>query len=129
MDRNALFVLLLSSGCVEAYEPALAANNYAHELADCSAFYMLSAIIVKAQRPELADQLQKTGEFVYELSSTLTNPKLALARAEMATKTMMKEIDNDSINFSILLNKYAEPCKESVDNSEARMDYWLKKQD
>lgn len=129
MGRSAFFVLLLLASSVEAYEPALAANNYAHELADCSAFYMLSSTIVKAQRPEMADQLQKAAELAYELSSTLTNSKLALARAQMATKTMIKEIENDAINFSILLNKYADPCKESIDNYEARMDYWLKKRD
>lgn len=129
MDRKPLFVLLLSTSIARAYEPELAANNYAHELADCSAFYMLSAVIVKAQRPELAALLQETGDFAHELSSTLTNFKLTFARAQMATRSMIKEMDNDSVNFSILLNKYAEPCKESIDNYEARMDYWLKKQD
>lgn len=62
-------------------------------------------------------------------SKALTNEKLTHARTEMAIKSMVKEIDNDALNYSILLNKYADQCGETVADPATRMDYWNKKQD
>ena len=62
-------------------------------------------------------------------SKTLTSEKLASARTEMAIKSMLKEIDNDAANYSILLNKYADYCGEAVSDPVKRMEYWNKKQD
>ncbi|MHC8293562.1 hypothetical protein [Pseudomonas sp. LB3P58] len=129
MGRYILFVLLLPLGTAFAYEPERATNNYAHELAECSAFYMLSSLIVKAQKPDVSKNAKKLGGLAIKSSATLTSEKLAHARAEMATKTMLKEIDNDAVNFSILLNKYADPCREALSDSKVRMDYWLNKRD
>jgi hypothetical protein len=122
-------VLVLPLGAAFAYEPELAVNNYAHELAECSAFYMLSSVIVKAQKSNISKNAEKLGGLAIKSSAMLTSEKLALARAEMATQTMLKEINNDAVNFSILLNKYADPCREALSDSKVRMDYWLNTHD
>ena len=62
-------------------------------------------------------------------SLTLTSKKVTEARVNMAIKSMTKELDNDIANFSILLNKYSDSCGEAITDPEARMNYWLKKQD
>ncbi|WP_240350341.1 hypothetical protein [Pseudomonas viridiflava] len=112
-----------------AYEPARANNNLAHELAACSAFYMLSSVVLKSQKPDLAEKFGQIGETAIEYSAALTSEKLALARVEMATKSMMKDIDNDAVNYSILLNEYSDRCGEAVSDPVKRLEYWLNKQD
>ena len=42
---------------------------------------------------------------------------------------MMRGMDNNWENVSIVLNKYAYPCKDVADDPEARLRYWLDKKD
>jgi hypothetical protein len=122
-------VLLLPIATAYAYEPERALNNLAHELAECAGFYVISQKILQAQEPKLAEQMNEAADRALDFSKTLTSEKLTRARTEMAIKSMMKEIDNDAMNYSILLNKYADNCGEAVSDPMKRMEYWQKKQD
>ncbi|PWK30897.1 hypothetical protein [Pseudomonas sp. OV226] len=127
--RYFLFVLALPFNVAFAYEPQRAITNLAHELAECAGFYLVSAKVFDTQHPELAERGRNAADTAMEYSTALTNEKLTLARTEMAIKSMMKEIDNDGANFSILLNNYAEQCGKTVSDPVKRMEYWQKKQD
>jgi hypothetical protein len=121
--------LVLPIGAAFAYEPERAVNNLAHELAECAGFYVISEKILQAQEPKLAERMSEAADNALDYSKTLTSEKLTRARTEMAIKSMMKEIDNDAMNYSILLNKYADNCGEAVSDPMKRMEYWQKKQD
>lgn len=122
-----VFLFPLMDAC--AYEEQRAINNLAHDYAECSAYYFMTARIVEAQDKSLSVKNRKAGEYAMELSSGLTNEKLAGARIEMAIKSMSKEIDYDASNFSILLNKYSDHCVEIINTPEARLKYWLEQTD
>ncbi|EJM09794.1 hypothetical protein PMI21_05526 [Pseudomonas sp. GM18] len=122
------FVLTLSMSAAFAYEPDRALNNLAHELAECAGFYVVSAKILESQNPELAERSNKAADTALDYSKALTSAKLTRARTEMAIKSMLKDLDNDVSNFSILLNKYADQCGETVSDPVKRMDYWKQKQ-
>jgi hypothetical protein len=127
--RLSLALLMLPMHTSLAYEPERATTNLAHELAECAGFYALSVMVFEAQAPELSKKSKDIAATAFYYSKELTSEKLTRARTEMAVKSMMKEIDNDSANYSILLNKYAEQCSEIVADPTARMGYWLKKED
>lgn len=129
MVRYIPILLALPLGSAFAYEPERAVNNFAHELAECAGFYVISVKILQVQAPELAERSDNAADSALEYSKALTSEKLTRARTEMAIKSMMKDIDNDSTNYSILLNKYADSCGEAVSDPVKRMEYWNKKQD
>lgn len=129
MVRYIPFVLVLPIGAAFAYEPERAVNNLAHELAECAGFYVISAKILETQKPELAERSRKAADSALDYSKALTSEKLTRARIEMAIRSMMKDIDNDAANYSILLNKYADQCGDAVSDPVKRMEHWNKKQD
>ncbi|MNC75371.1 hypothetical protein D3C76_1843780 [compost metagenome] len=63
------------------------------------------------------------------MSVTLTNEKLALARVEMAVKSIVSDLDHTSENLSIILNKYSDLCGQAVTDPDTRMKYWTDKKD
>lgn len=124
-----LALLILPIDVSLAYESERAVTNLAHELAECAGFYTLSGMAFEAQAPELSEKSRDIGATAFYYSKELTNEKVTRARTEMAVKSMMKEIDNDSANYSILLNKYGDRCSEIVADPTARMNYWLQRKD
>ena len=44
-----------------------------------------------------------------------------LARTEIDLKEMNADIDNDCINVAVLLNKYADFCKDLLEHSSDRL--------
>ncbi len=128
MSWRSFLFLLLTPGVVLGYEPDRARNNLAHELAECGAYYQLLS-----QQPRLDDAMKKRfsedGTNLVKMSAILTNENLALARYQLALKTMTREMDNDWGNLSIVLNRYAFSCKDLGENVEARLRYWLDKKD
>lgn len=128
MIRNLSFLLLLPVGSASAYDPERASNNLAHEFAECAAYYSISSKIIARTKPEVAKRIDDFAALAFEGSNTLTSEKVTNARVEMAIKSMVKELDNDIANFSILLNKYSDSCGEAINHPEARMNYWLNKE-
>ena len=68
-------------------------------------------------------------EALLTLSVQLSTEKLTKARYELASKTMMREMDGSWANISIVNNKYGYGCIDIVKNPEVRMKYWLDKKD
>ena len=128
MVRSILLICLLVPSLALAYEPERARTNMAHEAAECVAYF-----ITVSQAPRLdtetKDHLLGYGKSLIEMSAKLTTEKLAHARADLASKTMLRELDGDWGNISILNNKYGYPCKDLIADPNARMQYWFDKRD
>lgn len=110
-----------------AYGPEQAANNLAHDFANCAAYYMLVA--KGSGGGHLATNSTEAASQAFDASIQLTSEKLAMARYNMALKSMMHDMNNSFANFSIVINDYADLCKELMENVEARHKYWLQKED
>ncbi|NMY12689.1 hypothetical protein HBO38_30420 [Pseudomonas veronii] len=124
-----LVLIAMLPDFVMAYESKRAANNLAHEYAECAAFYTVSSTLFESQDPKLAERMNQSAINAMNYSQILTSEKLTDARIEMAVKSIIRDLDNDIANVSIILNKYSDRCVEAMTDPEARMDYWLKKQD
>jgi hypothetical protein len=123
-----LSFLLSAPTAALGYNVDGARNNFAHELAECSAYYQFMAEAPRLNAAMKRKSLEAS-DFLLSLSVGLTTQELSLARFELALKTMMRDIDFNWENVSILLNKYAYPCKDVAEDPEARFKYWLKKKD
>jgi hypothetical protein len=128
MAIRLLLVLSLMPTAAFGYEPERARNNLAHELAECAAYYHLSGQmqgLTDAQKKAFTD----SSASLMQLSISLTSVKVGFARFELSMKTMTREMDNNWENYSIVLNKYAFPCKDLAENPDTRLRYWLDKRD
>ena len=47
------------------------------------------------------------------------------ARIRIAADQQMRLIDNDFVNFSILIEKYMDFCKSSTEDLGSRLNYWI----
>jgi hypothetical protein len=109
-------------------------NNVGHESVECAA-YMFVASAGLAKTPKFAvvsEGYSKVGEELLKRAAIVAEQigqKLDAvdARLKMSTDDMMKLIDNDFTNISILLNRYSEHCKIVAENFEARMQFWTNK--
>ncbi len=104
-------------------------HNLIEEHIACYTYYKITE--ENLRRPEnstprdiqLADNYEIGADGFLERAYLLANilnmkEETILAKVEMHVKDQMNEIDNDYINFSILLNKYAEDCQYLYDNLE-----------
>ena len=108
-----------------AYEPGRAKSNLADEFATCAAYYMLASQGHDTLKNN--DSLNRAIELSLHMSRGLSNDKVTLARLELSLKEMTKEIDFSWYNMSILINKYADFCKNLLEKPEHRLMYWLNK--
>ena len=131
----ACVVAMGSARAAEKLSPmkTLAFNNFHHEMVKCLTYYILSIQGLKASDDE---KWAAEGQKVVDALTVriLTVGKLlglkdetAPARMRMASRKQMQDIDNSLINFSILIDKYGEPCKTVVENPDSRVEYWMKK--
>jgi hypothetical protein len=123
-----LLLLSVSPLVSFAYDADFAKRSLADEMAQCATFYM-----IVAEGPGLdkatSKKMKEAGISLGHLSADMSTEKLALARIDLNTKTMMKEMDNSWDNLAIVLNKYAYLCKEVAEHPDARLKYWLDKKD
>ncbi len=109
----------------------LAFNNFHHEMVYCLSYYTIVIQMLKnrdeekeaAKYKKVVDAL--TDRIIAVGSLLGMKDEAAFARMRMAAREHMQDIDNNFINASILLEKYAEPCKTVVENSDSRIEYWM----
>lgn len=121
----AAFVLVVSDS--HAYEQDLAVNNLAHDFAQCAAYYTLASKGAGQRDPDLAGKMNQAANFSLEMSTGLTNQKVAAARYNMSLKLMMDDMGDSFNNFSIVINQYADQCREIMDDPKKRLQYWQDK--
>ena len=110
-----------------AYEPERAKSNFAAELSECAAYFMIMEQQVSSQGKD-ATEIGNAGLMAYYFANEMSNKKVTDARISLFTKEMVKEINHDWSNAAIIINKYQENCIEILNDPENRIDYWLAKE-
>ena len=120
--------LLYSS--IYGYDEERAIANLANDFAQCSAYYSMSAEGIRRTGNEaLASKSLEASKIAYNYSVKFSNRKVTEARIILAVDEQRKEMDHNYSNFSILILKYGEMCKEALESPEKRLQYWLDKKD
>jgi hypothetical protein len=68
-------------------------------------------------------------EALAQLSIYVSSVDVYKARLSLSSETMRREMKHDWSNLSIVLNKYHYRCVDFANDPEARLKYWLEKQD
>ena len=111
-----------------AYDEARARNNFAHEAAECAAYFLFISF-APGLDPKTSQALNAKARDPLAMSVALTSEELTTARVLLATETMKREMKQNWSNISIVYQKYGYPCLDFTKDPVARMTYWLEKQD
>ena len=126
MKLKAFMLLLSFSTVAHSYEPERAIVNLADDLSTCAAFYLfMSRGLEKMDKDSTG--LKASAAEAHKIAVSISNLKVTGARIEMSLKEMVKEMDGNWSNSSIILNKYGAQCKAMVENPDIRFQYWLDK--
>lgn len=107
-----------------------AANNLSHELVNCTAFFYVTAIGMLNRGDdkgrEMASGQRQTGDRLAEVASQIgqiigQKPEAIAARLEMALTDLRKEMDDNFLNYSIIQQKYMQPCVDLAANVNGRI--------
>jgi len=108
-------------------------DNVSHEFVECACYFSIVAqgfrnrgdVTVEGKYLQASDTAVNYAVIAAQKSRTSEMArKVTLSRFELGLKSMLKEIDNDVSNISILLNKYGYRCKDAMENPEAMMEEW-----
>ena len=109
-------------------------NNLSMDYNACQHYFLIMSEALKTNDSDpskvknfvdsskLASQLA----FSYGVDAGLTNEAM-LARSKILINEMLKSINNDFTNMSVLLLEYGEFCKSLIDTPEIRNQYWINK--
>jgi hypothetical protein len=112
----------------------LALANFHDEMIQCSAYYSLSAELLKKEPSQNKATIEKLLQLRKQLSRRIEAIGLLIGMKVEASIAMMrlvfnnmiqKEMNNDSVNFPIIIEKYGELCKVVFENSDSRIKYWM----
>ena len=121
-------LLLCTVFGAQAHEVERAKNNFGHEAAECSAYFLF--VSTAPELPvETAKGLRAKYEALFKLSATFTSPEVTDARTKLAVETMRREMKLDWSNLSIVNQKYGYAGIDFPSNPEVRLKYWLEKTD
>jgi hypothetical protein len=107
-----------------------ALNNFQHELSECAMFYSVSEEGLKKNgSPSALETSKRSGQLknqMIELAMMIgqvtgMNQKAMQARFQMSFKGMMDEMNDNFVNYSILLQKHAVPCAQLINDSSKRL--------
>lgn len=107
------------------------ADNVSSEYAACAAYYqILSVGFERAGEMGSVAKADRTSELALAYSLAMAERqrseemarKVTLSRLEFYTNDMLREIENDISNVSILANKYANRCKAAIETPETFLD-------
>ena len=109
-------------------------NNLSSEYTECQHYYLIASEAVKTNDPDSdviknflqSSKLSSELAFMYGQEAGMTVEAM-LARTKILVNEMLKPLNNNYANISILLNKYGEKCKSMIDTPEVRNQYWINK--
>lgn len=111
-------------------------DNVAMEYAECAAYFSIvsgafSSSGKPAEAPKFKDASDKAALFSLMAAKRSREDamasKVTLARIEMSLKDMLKAIDNNYSNMSLLSNKYLTPCVDAMRDSAPLIERWTEK--
>ena len=111
----------------------LAMSNFHQEITDCIAYYSITVEGLKRRdAEEAAAQTQMVIDSFYMLLNVVSQvigikEEAVSARLRMSLEQQMREMGESYVNLSILLEKYALPCKAVIENPSARQEFWMDK--
>jgi len=117
---------VLASAGVAAYDVERAGLNFAHELAECSAYY---ALIAEEPGIDAATRANRraTGVSLAMVAGDIASENFVNTRIDRATAYMQRDMKNSWRNISVIKDKYGPSCQNIVADREARRKYWLDK--
>lgn len=109
-------------------------NNLSSEYTECQHYYLIASEAVKTNDPDSdviknflqSSKLSSELAFMYGQEAGMTVEAM-LARTKILVNEMLKPLNNNYANISILLNKYGEKCKSMLETPEVRNQYWINK--
>lgn len=109
-------------------------NNLSLEYTECQHYYLIASEALKTNKPDpntiknflQSSKLSSELAFMYGQEAGMTVEAM-LARTEILVKEMLKPLNNNYANISILLNKYGEKCKSMLETPEVRNQFWINK--
>ena len=111
-------------------------TNLQHDYTNCYCYYKISEEGVKRTKTSLKDEAVKKLAEAAERSlmgafkvGEALNMKLEAmtARVKISLEIMKKEVDEDYVNISILIDKYGYMCRDLINDPKSRVDYWRQK--
>jgi|GEM_PF-1433083 len=111
-------------------------DNISSEFAECSSYFsIVSQAMKSAGHKTVADKYGQASDtaikYALMTAEKIRNREMAqkvtLSRFEAGMKGMLKDMDNNIGNISILSNKYALRCKRALEEPEVMMKEWGKK--
>lgn len=105
-------------------------DNVSEEYVTCAAYYSIASEAIRRSgdiKTAVKYEEARDTALQYALITAKKGrtkemaEKVTLARLDLNMKSMTKEIDNDIGNISILMNKYANRCKEALENPDKIM--------
>ena len=109
-------------------------NNLSSEYTECQHYYLIASEAMKTNDPDskiiknAVDSSKLAGElaFMYGDEAGMTVDGM-LARTKLLVDDMLKSMDNNYANISVLLVRYGEKCKSMIETPEVRNQFWINK--
>ena len=109
-------------------------NNLSSEYTECQHYYLIASEAMKTNDPDAKiiknalDSSKLAGElaFMYGDEAGMTVDGM-LARSKLFVDVMLKSMDNNYANISVLLIEYGEKCKSMIETPEVRNQFWINK--
>ena len=132
-----LGLLMISSAYAETVEEKRSHyiyNNLSSEYMECQHYYLIASEAMKTNDPDskiiknAVDSSKLAGElaFMYGDEAGMTVDGM-LARSKLYVDDMLKSMDNNYANISVLLIEYGEKCKSMIETPEVRNQFWINK--
>ena len=132
-----LGLLMISSAYAETVEEKRSHyiyNNLSSEYMECQHYYLIASEAMKTNDPDskiiknAVDSSKLAGElaFMYGDEAGMTVDGM-LARTKLLVDDMLKSMDNNYANISVLLIEYGEKCKSMIETPEVRNQFWINK--
>ena len=109
-------------------------NNLSSEYTECQHYYLIASEAVKTNDPDSdviknflqSSKLSSELAFMYGQEAGMTVDGM-LARSKLFVDEMLKSMDNNYANISVLLVRYGEKCKSMIETPEVRNQFWINK--
>ena len=109
-------------------------SNMQNDYITCYSFYKIGAEYIRKSNgdSDIIKGVEKSSNTSLKLAHEMgeivgmTNKEMSV-KVESEVKNQLNQIDNDFNNSSVLLKKYAQPCKNLIESKKNRISFWEKK--
>lgn len=127
MVRILILFLVVVAPNVLAYDSDGVKTHFGQEIAECAAYYTISAEVSnRSGNVPAGMKLQQDADNAMEMGRMLTTDELARIRYETALEAGAKT-NNTQNGFSKLFQQYEKSCQAIMEHPEQRIEYWEKK--